>query len=81
MLRRKAGAAIGGVTLGEPSDSVGQAARQGRVTLRDSIDTTFSGTQVTHSAGQEIIRLGRKKKYGGPGGDTQDGTIEVSRVQ
>lgn len=33
--------AIGGVTLGEPSDSFGQAARHGRVALCDSIDTTF----------------------------------------
>ena len=33
--------AIDGVTIGEPADIFGQAARHGRVTLCDSIDTKF----------------------------------------
>lgn len=33
--------ATDGVTIGEPADSFGQAARHGRVTLCDSIDTNF----------------------------------------
>lgn len=38
---RRMASAIDGVTIGEPADSFGQAARHGRVTLCDSIVTKF----------------------------------------